>query len=58
MEPIPEETIEAILARVGQLLTVNCVLVDRSSLDLPTFEVLAIEWAGTAEPISPLQCKA
>jgi integrase len=57
LEPIPQETLEAIAARVGQLLRAKCVLVDRDALHLPTFEVLAIEWAGTAEPVSPLQCK-
>ena len=57
MEPIPVKTIEAIVARVGHLLRAKCVLVDRSALHLPTFEVLSIEWAGTAEPVNPLQCK-
>jgi integrase len=57
MEPIPQETLEAIAARVGHLLRAKCVLVDSDALHLPTFEVLAIEWAGTAEPVSPLQCK-
>jgi integrase len=56
-EPIPEEAMQAVLARVGHLLTAKCVLVDRRALNLPTFEVLAIEWAGAQGPVSPLQCK-
>lgn len=57
MEPIPAATIQAIVERVGHLLRARCVAVDSHALDQPTFEVLAIELSGTAEPVNPLQCK-